>query len=120
MRFSELSNAKKAKYYIKNYSKWREKNKELNTGFFIVYTDFKDKYILRKISGNALKLYIFLGINSKNQTGESWYTIESISKYFDKSPRTISYWFKELEKLNLVKRMQLELNSTSHTYLQPY
>lgn len=68
---------------------------------------------------SSLIHYIFLGINSKNNTGESWYTIESISKYFGKSPRTISYWFKELEKLNLIKRMQLEINAPSHTYLQP-
>ncbi|HCL4448355.1 TPA: helix-turn-helix domain-containing protein [Clostridium botulinum] len=120
MKFSDLSNAKKSKLYIKNYSKWREKNKENHIGFFIVYTDFRDKQILKNINGNALKLYIFLGINSKNETGESWYTIEAISKYFGKSPRTISYWFEELERLNLIKRMQLEINGPSHTYLQPY
>ncbi len=120
MKFNDLSNNKKSKYYMKNYSKWRQVNKEKNSGFFIIYNDFYKKNILKKVSGNALKLYIFLGINSKNETGESWYSIEKIANYFEKSPRTISYWLAELEKYNLIKRMQLELNKEAHTYLQPY
>ena len=120
MKFNELSNNTKAKYYTKNYSIWRKHNKELHTPFFIIYNDLAEKGILRNISGNALKLYIFLGLNSKNDTGESWYTIESLAKYFGKSPRTISYWINELEKYDLIKRMQLEINKESHTYLQPY
>ena len=120
MRFNQLTNSAKAKYYIKNYSTWRQYNKEKNKGFFIIYNDFNEKGMLRKISGNALKLYIFLGLNSKNETGESWYTIESMAKYFGKSPRSISYWLSELERYDLIKRMQLDLNKESHTYLQPY
>ena len=120
MKFNQLNNNQKAKYYLRNYSAWREDKKKKRSGFFVIYNDFKDKNILKNISGNALKLYIFLGINSKNETGESWYTIDSIAKYFNKSPRTISYWIEELEKLNLIKRMQLEVNNPSHTYLQPY
>lgn len=120
MKFNDLSNSKKSKYFKKNYSSWREIKRNQHNGFFIIYNDFKDKNILKNISGNALKLYIFLGINSKNDTGESWYSIESIAKYFGKSTRTISYWIEELEKFNLIKRMQLEINGPSHTYLQPY
>lgn len=119
MNYLNLSNKKKAELCRKNYISW--KNTELtNSGFFIVFNDFKDKNILKKINGNALKLYLFLGINSKNDTGESWYTIDSISKYFGKSHRTISYWIKELEDLNLIQRFQLEPNDVAHTFLQPY
>ncbi|MEF2821642.1 MAG: helix-turn-helix domain-containing protein [Clostridium sp.] len=120
MKFNELRNNQKSKYYLKNYSKWREMNRAQHKGFFIIYSDFIDKNILRKINGNALKLYIYLGMNSKNDTGESWHSIESIAKYFGKSPRTISYWLSELEEHNLIKRMQLEINKEAHTYLQPY
>lgn len=120
MKFSDLPNNTKSKYYIKNYSNWRTLNKEKHSGFFMIYNDFFEKKILKKISGNALKLYIFLGVNSKNETGESWYSVDKIAEYFGKSPRTISYWVAELEKYNLIKRMQLELNKESHTYLQPY
>lgn len=120
MKFNELNNSTKAKYYKKNWSTWKQLNRHNKKGFCIIYNDFIEKNILQKISGNALKLYIFLLSNSKNDTGESWYTIDSLSLYFSKSPRTISYWLKELESLGLIKRMQLEVNKESHTYLQPY
>lgn len=120
MRFNDLSNNRKAKHYINNYSRWREMKKETRSGFFIIYNDFVEKNLLRKLSGNALRLYIFFGVNSKNETGESWYSIEKIAEYFGKSPRTISYWIAELERYDLIKRMQLEINKESHTYLQPY
>lgn len=119
-KFNNLSNNVKGKYYKKNYSDWRTMNKAINRPFCIIYSDFIEKNLLKKINGNALKLYIFLLMNSKNETGESWYTIESMANYFDKSPRTISYWLNDLEKLGLIKRMQLNINKEAHTYLQPY
>lgn len=120
IKFSELNNKTKATYYKKNWNMWRLMNKHNKKSFCIIYNDFIEKNILKKISGNALKLYIFLLSNSKNETGESWYTIDSIALYFGKSKRTISYWINELESLGLIKRMQLEFNKESHTYLQPY
>lgn len=118
--FNSLSNKEKGKYYTDNYTHWRNICKYNKNGFFIIFNDFEEKNILKKISGNALKLYVFLGIHSKNSTGESWYTIESISQYFKKTPRSVSKWFNELEKLNLIRRIQLEYNGASHTFLQPY
>ena len=118
--FNDLPNNIKGHYYKKNYSTWKEINKSSFKPFCIIYYDFIEKNILKKINGNSLKLYIFLLMNSKNDTGESWYTIDSIAKYFNKSNRTISYWLKDLEDLKLIKRMQLEKNKESHTYLQPY
>lgn len=120
MSFIKLSNKQKSEIYKTNFKYWKEDNLKQQKGFFIVFNDFETKNILTKISGNALKLYIFIGIHSNNSTGESWYSIESISKYFNKSPRTISYWLRELEKANLIRRMQLNINQSSHTYLQPY
>lgn len=120
MTINKLNNKKKAEFYTKNFSYWK-KDKLINKdGFFIVYNEFLSKNILKNLSGNALKLYLFIGINSNNSTGESWYTIESFCKYFDKSPRTISYWLNELEHFNLIRRMQLKPNTPAHTFLQPY
>ena len=45
---------------------------------------------------------------------------EQLSDYFKVSDRTISNWFSELEKLNLIIRYQLKFNSVSHTYLNSY
>ena len=118
-RIKKLPNKVLAELQRKNYAAWKQDSLN-NTGFFVIFNGFLDNNYLNKISGNALKLYIYLGMNSKNDTGESWHSIESIAKYFGKSPRTISYWLSELEEHNLIKRMQLEINKEAHTYLQPY
>jgi hypothetical protein len=118
-KFNSISNKSKAKYYKDNYNAWK-KGQLKTTGFFIMFNIFEEKNILQKISGNSLKLYVFLNMHSKNTTGESWFTIDTLSKYFDRTPRTISNWMEELEHLNLIRRIQLEFNGPSHTFLQPY
>jgi len=117
--FNSLSNKQKSKFYKDNYKIWRG-GKLKSKGFFIIFNDIEEKNILKKISGNALKLYVFLGIHSKNLTGESWFTVDTIAKYFDKTPRTIGNWVAELEQLNLIRRMQMKVNGPAHTFLQPY
>lgn len=47
-------------------------------------------------------------------------SIDTISKYFKKSKRTISNWLQELEEKKLIKRLQLENNGVAHTFLIPY
>lgn len=114
-----LSNKQKAFLYKNNYKSWKTKGLDEN-GYFVIFDGFCDSNTLKNISGNALKLYIYLGIHSKNMTGEVWHSNARIAKYFDKSERSIRNWMRELEDLNLVKRMQLEFNGSSYNYLQPY
>ncbi|MDU6361710.1 MAG: helix-turn-helix domain-containing protein [Clostridiales bacterium] len=116
----QVTNLQCAEQYKSLYKSWKQSKLNNNSGFFIIYNDMKDKNILREISGNAFKCYTFLGIVSKNDTGESWYTIESIANYFQVSTRTVSNWIKELENYNLIRKLQFEPNTVSHTYLQPY
>lgn len=113
------NNKKYANNLKNNYGNWK-KDSLSNTGYFIVFKGFKDTKKLRDISGNALKLYIYLGIASNSKTGEVWHSNEKIAKYFDRSERTIRLWMQELESLNLIKRFQLNYNEESHTFLQPY
>lgn len=114
-----FTNYEKAQNYKRNYSEW--KNEGLNSqGYFLIFNSFIKNNILKQISGNALKLYIFLGSYTDNFTGECWISIDTIAKYFDRTPRAISYWIKELEEYNLIRRLQLKPNNSSHTYLQPY
>ncbi len=113
------TNKQLAELYKNNYSEWKKLGLE-NEGYFIIFNSFQKNDKLKKISGNALKLYIYLGINSSNLTGETWHSNISISKYFNKSERTIRNWMKELEDLNLIRRMQLDYNGPSHTFLQTY
>lgn len=115
----KLTNGVFAEMSRKNYEVWKTNSLE-NAGFFIIFNGFLEQRILKKISGNALKLYVFLGIKADNYTGESYYSIASMAKYFGKSERTINNWLNELDQLNLIRRVQFQHNKVSHTFLQPY
>lgn len=73
-----------------------------------------------ELSGGAVSLFVYIGLHSNNQTGESYHSIEKMAKFFKKSPRTISKWIDELEKAKLIKRLQLEVNGPAHTFIRPY
>lgn len=119
MGFKKLTNSQKAELFKKNYNTWKKAGLQYNS-YFVIFKGFIESYKLKNISGNALKLYIYLGMYAKNDTGELWHSTAKIAKYFNKSERTIRSWSKELENLHLIKRMQLEFNGISHTYLQTY
>lgn len=98
---------------------WKNNLYEMNKPFFMLPTDFSNLF-LKDISGGALKLYLFLGFHSKYKSGETWYSIEQISLFFEKDSRTIAKWFKELEDLNLIFRGQKGFMMTANTFLKPY
>lgn len=115
----KYSNKEKAVIYKKNYEAWKKEGLD-KYGYCILFNGFITSNKLSKISGNALKLYIYLCMYSKNMTGEVWHSNSRIAKYFNKSERTIRNWMKELETLNLIKRMQLKFNGEMHTFIQTY
>lgn len=119
MKKFKISNKAFANNLKENYKKWKKDSLD-NTGYFIIFKGFKDTEKLKKITGNALKLYVYLGLNSDNMTGEVWHSNAKIAKYFQRSERTIRLWMQELESLNLIKRMQINFNEESHTFLQGY
>ncbi|MBN1468280.1 MAG: helix-turn-helix domain-containing protein [Fusobacteriaceae bacterium] len=108
---------KKMESYRSEYKEWRNAKKK--DGFFIIYNSFLENELLKNINGNALKLYIYLGIHSKNDTGESWHSLQRISEYFGKDSRTIKRWFKELENIGLVSRVQKGLR-VPNTFIRKY
>jgi sarcosine oxidase delta subunit len=109
----------RSKLLLDEFETWK-KTRMLEPGWFPIFSEFKDDNLLNELSGNAIKLYIYLGLNSKNFTGESWHSLKSISKYFDRSERTISNWLDELKKYKLVERIQPDRSSTAVTFLKPY
>lgn len=119
MDFKDLPNYRKADLYRKDYMQWKQHSFK-HLGFFPVFQPFKNDFLLKKLSGNAFKLYVYLGLNSANNTGDTWVSIETMCQYFDKSPRTISNWIEELLKYNLIKRLQLNYNESAYTFLRPY
>ncbi len=102
------------------YEKWKKEKLNNKVGYFIIFQDLKNKDLLKKISGSALKLYIYLGLHTKNYSGECNVTISNMAKYFNKDERTISYWIRELEDLGLIERIQFKIKEPAHTYLKPY
>lgn len=114
-----LTNKQKADINKKIYKKWKELSLS-EFGYYPLFQPFKETHLLRNLSGNAVKLYIYLGLQTGNNTGETWVSIETMAKYFDKSERTINDWLKELRKAELIQRFQLKPNDVAHTFLLPY
>lgn len=89
-------------------------------GYFIIFQGFDESNKLKNISGNALKLYIYLGLHANNYEGVVWHSNKKIANYFNKSERTIRAWMKELEDLKLIKRIRMEFDGNVYTHLIPY
>lgn len=119
MTDKKIPNHRKAKILEKNYMIWKKASLDYS-GFFPIFSEFKEGYYLRNLSGNAVKLYLYLGLRTGNENGKTWVSIETMASYFGKSKRTVSTWLKELEDHKLVKRMQMSPNDVSYTFLLPY
>lgn len=116
----ELTNSQKAEIYRSEFEEFKRYSLS-EVGYFPIFSSFKKSKLLKKMSGNALKLYIFLGLSTDNWGGETWVSQETIAEYFGKrSTRTIRYWVEELEALGLIVTMQMEKNGVNHTFLRPY
>jgi len=109
-----------AKLLKSNYKIWKNEKIKNGNGFFPIWNEFKKFLSTSKLSGGALRLYIFFGIVSKNETGESWYSVKRLAEELECSERSIQEWSKELSDVGLIKRFQIKFNSTSFTYLLPY
>jgi hypothetical protein len=113
------SNRAKAEDHKRAYKVW--KDQALDTfGYFPIFQPFRETFLLRNLSGSSVKLYIYLGLASGNNTGETWVKIDTIASYFNKTPRAISKWIKELEDVKLIERYQMEINGVAHSFLIPY
>lgn len=102
-----------------NYREWKLDSMDTSS-YFLIFTGFVNDEILKRISGNALKLYIYLGANSNNFSGAVWHSNKTIAKYFEKNERTIRTWMKELEDNKLIVRIRENYNGKVFTMLLPY
>lgn len=105
--------------FREKHASWKSHNQIQKKGFFPVFNDFKHTY-LAKISGGALKAYIYLGLHANNKTGECWHSNETISEFFGVDLRTVKKWMAELESLELISRVQVGFNRAANTFLIPY
>lgn len=105
--------------YREDYKKWKKIMQEDGAPFFMIYKSFQEEH-LKDISGGALKLFVYLGFQANNFTGESWHSIETISEFFGNDQRTVQKWFKELEERHLVTRVQRGYKWIANTFILPY
>lgn len=116
---NESSNDKHS-LMCEQYDTWRknqDKN-QLGSKFFILFKEFEDH--LREIPPGPLKLYLYYGFNSKNETGISWHSIDTIKDYFNVSEKTINNWNSELIKRGLIERESKGNSRNKTTYLLPF
>lgn len=109
---------KESERLMNDFLIWKTDNINNKSGFFPIYSSFKNH--MHKLSPGAISLYVYFGLHSKNKTGESYHSIDTIASYFGKSSRTISSWIKELEENELIIRRQNKFSGVSITYLRPY
>lgn len=85
-----------------SYKAWRNFRSETKDGHYILPNGF-NRY-LPLIHTGAINLYLFYCLHAKNDTGESWYSIETLSNELDISTKSIANWNKQLESLGLIYR----------------
>ncbi|MBS5927554.1 MAG: helix-turn-helix domain-containing protein [Clostridium sp.] len=117
--YENLSNKKKSIIIRNKFKLWKQSCLE-RCGYFTIFQGFEENKMLKDISGNALRLYIYLGLHANNYEGIVWHSNIRIAKYFGKSERTIRAWMKELEDMGLIKRMRLRYDGEVYTFLAPY
>lgn len=102
----------------KEHIAWRELNFKNKEGFFPIFEDFR--YLIGGLSPGAVNLFVYIGLNSNNKTGEFFHSLETIANNLNRTVRTISNWMSELEGEGLIIRVQEKFNGPSKTFIRPY
>lgn len=96
------------------YRDWKNYRKE--TGGYFLISNTIEEY-LPYIKDGSLTLYLFYLIHAKNETGNSFYSVETISQILNVSTKTISNWNSNLSDLGLISRQKGK--KSSNTFLLP-
>lgn len=99
-----------------DYYYWRKSRRENNEPFAMIPSELVT--YLSKFKTKALGLYLFYCLKAKNETGESYYSIDRLSEEMKVTPRTINYWNEELEAMGLIARFDATKKSKS-TFVLP-
>lgn len=107
--------------YESSHTDWRAKMKSEKQGFFPVFSEAIKPH-LKDLSGSALRLFIYLGVHSDNETGEvrARITNRTMTDFFNCSERTLHKWIAELENAGLIVRLQTRFKATGKIFMLPY
>ncbi|MHB1628774.1 MAG: hypothetical protein ACYCVB_10460 [Bacilli bacterium] len=99
------------------YELWRTTMRTNKEGFFPIFKYFRAH--LRSLSGEALRVFIYMGMVSNNKTGEVFLSIGQIANYSGKTEEDLHDVLSELREAGLVNRLRTE-DGTAKTFLLPY
>lgn len=89
-----------------------------NKMFRFAKVDSSFAAFLPYLKDGAVKLYLYYAFVANNETGESWHSIDTISKRLGATERSISNWNNQLEELGLIYRTSNGKKSKA-TFLLP-
>lgn len=75
-----------------------------NKAFRFAKVDSNFAAFLPHLKDGAVKLYLYYAVVANNETGESWYSIDTISKKLGATERSVGNWNNQLEDLGLIFR----------------
>lgn len=116
LRISGSKVVKKKDILTSGYKHWRANKTKTKEPFFAVYKDIEP--YLYDIDPGPLKLYIYYGFASGNDSGYSWHAINTIADNLKVNKKTVEAWNKKLEDYGLITRFHDSKPSKS-TYLLP-
>lgn len=90
----------------------------LNKEFRFAKVDSKFITFLPYLKDGAIKLYLYYAVAAKNETGESWHSIDTISQKLGATARSVGNWNHQLEDLGLIYRTSNRRKSKA-TFLLP-
>ena len=73
-----------------------------NKEFRFAKVDSNFVRFLPYLNDGAVKLYLYYAVVAKNDTGESWHSIDTISQKLDATARSIGNWNRQLEDLGYI------------------
>ena len=100
-----------AEFYAKGTGK---SNKE----FRFAKVDSRFVNFLPYLNDGTVKLYLYYAIAAKSDTGESWHSMDTISRNLDVTERSIGNWNRQLEDLGLIFRINNRRKSKA-TFVLP-
>lgn len=75
-----------------------------NKAFRFAKVDSNITAFLPYLKDGAVKLYLYYAAAANNDTGESWHSIDTISKKLGATERSVGNWNNQLEELGLIFR----------------
>lgn len=89
-----------------------------NEEFRFAKVDNNLEKFLPYLKDGAIKLYLYYAFVSNSKTGESWHSVETLSKKLKVTERSINNWNKQLEDIGLIYRTGTGMKSKA-TFVLP-